>query len=110
MIARTSRVQIHAGQMGIIHDSTNNSTKAGGTRLRRRLSRIFQRDNADSEFLMRPPNGLGVQGDAHIAICQSPRIQRCRRPASTWYRAGYVSYSWISLIKAERAWQPSKRS
>ena len=50
-------------------------------KLRRRLSKIFQRLKRESGFGPRPPAGNGTRGRLHPAICQSPRIQRWARPA-----------------------------
>ena len=52
--------------------ATINNSKAGATRLLRRLSRIFQRLIVDS---------LGENN--HGRSCQSPRVQRCSRLACT---------------------------
>ncbi len=52
----------------------------------------------------------GTRGSSHQAICQSPRIQRCRRLTSAGYREGYSSYSSTSLSRAERAYALSRRS
>src|SRR5579864_8305553 len=56
---------------------------ATGTRLLRRLSKIFHHDNAVIGFLTRRVAFPGTQCSSHQAICQSPRIQRCRRLTST---------------------------
>ncbi|MNF99288.1 hypothetical protein D3C84_821810 [compost metagenome] len=56
--------------------------KAPGSRLRRRLSKIFQRARALRRLGANPPCGFGAHGRAQYSTCQSPRIQRCRRLAS----------------------------
>ena len=53
-----------------------------GTRLRRRLSKIFHHDNAEIGLRIPRPSASGTRGSSHGKICQSPRIQRCRRTAS----------------------------
>ena len=58
---------------------TSSASTATGTRLRRRLSRIFQRDNAVSALRRQPACAVGAHGSSHGSSCQSPRIQRCRR-------------------------------
>src|SRR5262249_56623178 len=52
---------------------------AAGTRLRRRLSKIFQRLNAESGLCAILPSPTGTRGLSQSMICQSPRIQRCWR-------------------------------
>mgnify|MGYP000317242711 CR=1 FL=1 len=74
-MASTARVQNQADE-NIVQPSTNNSVKAAGTRLRRRLSNSFQRDSAESGLFRRRPSGPGTRGSSQPAICQSPRIQR----------------------------------
>jgi hypothetical protein len=61
---------------------TSNTSMATGTRLRRRLSKIFHRDNAEMGLPTRRPDRPGTHGKIQGAICQSPRIQRCRRATS----------------------------
>ncbi|MNP06269.1 hypothetical protein D3C76_982440 [compost metagenome] len=56
--------------------------KAPGSRLRRRLSKIFQRARLLRPLAAKPPWGFGAHGRAQYRTCQSPRIQRCRRLAS----------------------------
>jgi len=53
--------------------------QCGRTRLRRRLSKSFHCDSADSGFFNRRLPGPGTRESSHPASCQSPRIQRCRR-------------------------------
>jgi hypothetical protein len=45
-------------------------------RLRRRLSKIFHLDSADSLFLVNLPFAAGMKGIIHDPICQSPRTHR----------------------------------
>ena len=56
--------------------------RAIGTRLRRRLSRTFQRDSHERELATLRPPGPGTERANHPAICQSPRIHRERRLVS----------------------------
>ncbi|MNP74206.1 hypothetical protein D3C76_1710450 [compost metagenome] len=56
--------------------------KAPGSRLRRRLSKIFQRARLLRRLGAKPPWGFGAHGKAQYSTCQSPRIQRWRRLAS----------------------------
>ena len=51
----------------------------GSTRLRRRLSRIFQREIVLMGFATSLPDSSGTRPKSHGAICQSPRTQRCFR-------------------------------
>ena len=62
--------------------SNSSNSDATGTRLRRRLSRIFQRESAVSGFLTMSPAASLTLGSNQCAICQSPRIQRWRRRTS----------------------------
>src|SRR4026208_867882 len=55
------------------------ASKASGTRLLRRLSKIFQRESVDSGFLWILRSEPGTNGVHQLAICQSPLIHRCRR-------------------------------
>ena len=61
----------------MVHPVTSRMTSAGGKRLRRRLSRIFQREIDGSVFRRRRPDASGTVRHSHRAICQSPRTQRC---------------------------------
>jgi hypothetical protein len=80
-IARIARVQ--APNDGIsVQPSENNTTRPVGTRLRRKLSRIFHCDRKERGFFSFSPPGPGTRGSNHDAICQSPRIQRWRRLTS----------------------------
>ena len=69
---------------GVIHSqpTSNSTSKDAGTRLRRRLSRIFQRDSAVSALRRQPSCAVGAHGSSHGSSCQSPRIQRWRRRTS----------------------------
>ena len=60
-----------------IQERTSKAMPAIGTRLRRKLSKIFQRLIADSLFGPRRPPARGTLGKSQSTICQSPRIQRC---------------------------------
>src|SRR6266403_1579819 len=53
------------------------ATVAGGTRLRRKLSKIFHRLKAESGLGSTLPAPTGTRGFSQSMICQSPRIQRC---------------------------------
>src|SRR5665213_1462915 len=61
-----------------IHAKSNKAVSAIGTRLRRILSNIFQRDNAEIGFLIKCFSGVLTHGKIQGKICQSPRIQRNR--------------------------------
>jgi hypothetical protein len=58
--------------------ATNSAIWAGGTRLRRRLSRIFHREIIGRR-LRSTPDRVGIHGNSHHRICQSPRTHRCCR-------------------------------
>src|ERR1041385_2134658 len=58
--------------------NTSNAINAAGTRLRRILSNIFQRESADSGFLCQCLLASGMNGRNQENICQSPRPQRAR--------------------------------
>ena len=76
----SSRNAVHQrGSGSTVQPSTNNANSAGATRLRRRLSKIFQRDSGVIGFASPPPPGRGTRNQSQRAICQSPRIQRWRR-------------------------------
>ncbi len=64
------------------HAPSKSSSIATGTRLRRRLSKIFHHDKAEIGFFTLLPSAPGTLGNSHRAICQSPRIHRCRRLTS----------------------------
>ena len=61
---------------------SNKSVAAAGTKLRRRLSKIFQRESAERGLRSERPAGPGTRGRSQRRICQSPRIQRRRRLTS----------------------------
>ena len=63
-------------------ETSSTSSIATGARLRRRLSKIFHRDKAEIGLRTRRPDRPRTHGSSHAAICQSPRIQRCRRATS----------------------------
>jgi len=83
--ATTSRVHTHRGLEPTSHPPTSRASSAGATRLRRRLSKIFHSDSADSGFACRfdltpfTLGGPGTRGSSQPTSCQSPRIQRWRR-------------------------------
>ena len=81
MIPTTAKVQ-NRGWGSMVQPSNKRSVSAAGTRLRRTLSNIFQRDNIEIGFLWDLWTGPGTRGSIHWAICQSPRIQRRRRLTS----------------------------
>ena len=91
------------GDGSAVQPSSASSVNAGDTRLRRRLSRIFQRDSGLSGFFRERALGPGTPGSSHRRSCQSPRIQRRRRLTSALYRDGYSSSNCTSLISPERA-------
>jgi len=76
----TTQVDIHPILEEISQETMSKPRLVGGTMLRRRLSKIFQRSNQESGFFPRRPVGWGARGKIHSAICQSPRIHRCCRP------------------------------
>ena len=81
----TASVQ-NAGASNTVQPRIKSDVNAAGTRLRRRLSKIFHCDRAESGLRTRPPAGRGpMRGrrpSIQVAICQSPRIQRWRRLTS----------------------------
>ena len=81
MMAITDKVQNQADGR-TVQPRSNRSVKAADTRLRRKLSKIFHRDSPESGFFWRCGPGPGTPGSSHRAMCQSPRIQRCRRLTS----------------------------
>jgi hypothetical protein len=85
MKATMANVQNHA-TLENNHPYNNNKVSANGTRLLRRLSNIFHFDKADSGFDTNPFSLFGIKGRNQLAICQSPRIQRCRRCISDCVR------------------------
>src|SRR5687768_10433567 len=91
-------------------ETSSRRSIATGIRLRRRLSKIFHRDKVEIGLWMYRPDRLRTQGSSQAAICQSPRIQRCRRAMSPAYRDGCSSYNVTSLSRAEREYAPSIKS
>ena len=79
---------IAAAPVDRAHEPSTTASIAGGTRLRRRLSKIFQRDKADIGLGPTCPERPLTDGSSQRAICQSPRIHRCLRPMSATYREG----------------------
>ena len=59
-----------------INPNNSRIVSAIGKRLRLMLSTIFQRDNADSGFLIQRLSAPLMNGKNQEKICQSPRIQR----------------------------------
>src|SRR5450759_5019953 len=96
----TTKVQNQAGDK-MVQPSSNRSVNVAGTRLRRRLSKIFHWDSVESGFCSRPVSESarlpGTRYSDHDAICQAPRIQRCRRLTTALERDGYSSYNCTSL-------------
>src|SRR6185503_19432145 len=71
-------IVLHRIGTGVQNQPTTRSAMiAGGTRLRRRLSKIFQRLNTESGLGSVLPPPTGTQDLSQSMICQSPRIQRC---------------------------------
>ena len=70
------------GDDDTIQPSRRRRSNAIGARLRRRMSKIFQRDKMESGFFRRTLSVPGTSGRNHRRICQSPRIQRRRRLTS----------------------------
>ena len=81
-MASTAPAQNH-GCGKAANATSSDSVSTGATRLRRRLSNSFQRDRADSGLASRRPPGSGTRPRSQAMICQSPRIQRWRRPMSS---------------------------
>jgi hypothetical protein len=73
-------VQANGGPGRIVQPAVSRATTAGGSKLRRRLSNSFQRPSAGTS-LGRDPVAAGTLGSSHGKSCQSPRTQRCWRPA-----------------------------
>ena len=65
----------------IVQPATSNKTMAGASRLRRKLSRIFQREIAEMRLGRLSPRASRTVPRNQPAICQSPRVQRCWRIA-----------------------------
>ena len=117
--AMPSAVQNPARPGNTVQPSTNSATRAAGIRLRRKLSKTFQRSTSERTLRRRStwpePGGVsggaaGVVRNSHGSNCQSPRTQRCSRLANELYRAGKSSMTSISLTSAQRAKFPSMRS
>ena len=67
------------GPAGTSSRRRRKASSAGAIRLRRRLSRIFQR-LMNGSWLRAMPCAVGTNGNSHSRICQSPRThRRCRR-------------------------------
>src|SRR5664279_5120219 len=77
----TTKVQ-NSGCSSINQARNNRKIWAGGTRLRRRLSRIFQRDSPEIGLSNTIPPGPGTRVRSQLAICQSPLIHLCLRLTS----------------------------
>src|SRR5208337_189526 len=75
----TTRVETHPICEEISQEAMSKPRLVTGIRLRRKLSKTFQRLNQERGFGPRRPPGWGTRGNVHSAICQSPRIQRCCR-------------------------------
>jgi len=75
-------IAVHAtGDPGrTVQPRSRSATVAGAIRLRRRLSRIFQREMSGRRLRCGPVFD-GTNGKSHHRICQSPRTQRCWRLA-----------------------------
>ncbi len=76
--ASATSVQIHAGAGSTVQASSSAASVAGAIRLRRRLSKSFQREMSGSRLRSSPPR-IGTTGKSHHSSCQSPRTQRCSR-------------------------------
>src|SRR6266436_2061553 len=103
MIIVTTAVVQNEGEGDIAQPNNKINKSEIGTRLRRRLSNIFQRDKADIGFFTNFFCGPGANGKNQLAICQSPLIQRCLLFISTSYLEGYSSYNCTSLSNPQRA-------
>jgi hypothetical protein len=84
MARRTAAVHVFALPGRRLQAVNRSATVAGGTRLRRRLSKIFQREMRGRRLRCQAPPRVGTNGNSHRRICQSPRTQRRRRRA--WAR------------------------
>ena len=98
----TVSVQNQRGPGSTVHPAISSASSVGATRLRRRLSRIFQRPMTGRVFRCSPWRD-GTNGNSHRRICQSPRIQRCCRRAWESTLDGYSSTSSTSDTRATRA-------
>ena len=82
--ARTSRPSSDhaiADPGSTVQPARNNTTSAGASRLRRRLSRIFHRAITGSVLGKGRPLASGTVRHSQRATCQSPRTHRCWRAA-----------------------------
>ena len=88
---RAAAKQVASGDLSIVQGSASATAnqphssmvrKASGSRLRRRLSKIFQRARALRRLRSSLPQAVGVHGSSQGSNCQSPRIQRWRRLTS----------------------------
>jgi hypothetical protein len=107
--ASAARVQPSGEPGSQVHAEASNATSPGATRLRRRLSKIFQRLMSGSRLRSRPCR-VGTTGSSHDRICQSPRTQRCWRRAWASTLEGKSSTTSTSDTSAQRANRPSNRS
>ena len=104
-----SVVQNHGRPGRVVQPSTSRPRRAGASRLRRRLSRIFQR-LIRGRWLRSTPPVDGTHGNSHHRICQSPRThRRCRRACASTV-AGKSSTTSRSVTNATLACNPSNRS
>src|SRR4030095_806750 len=71
----TVRLQKSGDPGNTVHPKIKQNKSVGLTRLRRRLSKSFQRLSHESVFGTRLPFGPGTLGKIHGATCQSPRTQ-----------------------------------
>src|SRR4030095_14680330 len=76
-IANTVKLQ-KTGLPKTIQPIKSIASNAMGTRLLRRLSKIFQRESAERGFLWILRSEPGTNGVHQLAICQSPLIHLCR--------------------------------
>src|ERR1051326_8861641 len=110
MTTRTNRLQSHAESGKIVQAATSHKNSEGASRLRRRLSKIFQRAISGRGLRTFCPLEFGTFGEHRGKIWQSPRVQRCRRFAKPSYEVGYSSSSSMSVVSAARAKSDSNRS
>jgi len=103
-------VNVAATAPSAAQPTTSTVERAIGTRLRRKLSSTFQRDNGEMQLACVRPRLVGTRCVSQGVSCQSPRIQRWRRVMSAAYVDGKSSNSVMSLTSAERAYAPSSRS
>ncbi len=72
MIPITAKVQNQGGDK-TVQPSSNSSVNAEGTRLRRRLSKIFHRDSPESGFFWRRLPGPGTRDSQPTTQSANPR-------------------------------------